>query len=117
MTGGTGTDTSVELLLDDGTPWCSLPDLPEDRRGHSQSGLVACGGDVTSVRTSCVTFSDGVWASSHSLASDRFYHNSWTSAEHGTVLIGGGGQDSWGNTEMLTDDGNSQQSFPLKYNA
>ena len=116
MSGGTSTDNSVELLLDDGTPWCSLPDLPEGRRGHTQTRLVACGGDVTSVRTSCVTFTDGSWTSSHSLTSNRYYHNSWTS-DLGTLLIGGGGDDSWGNTEMLTDDGNSQLSFDLKNRA
>ena len=31
--------TSVELLHSDGTPWCSLPDLPEIRYGHTQTGL------------------------------------------------------------------------------
>ena len=29
---------SVEVLQEDGSPWCSLPDLPGPRRDHSQSG-------------------------------------------------------------------------------
>ena len=43
-TGGATTPrTSVELLYGNGSS-CWLPDLPEGRWSHSQSGLVICGG-------------------------------------------------------------------------
>ena len=58
VTGGYGAETSVELLLDDGSPWCRLPNLPGPMQGHTQSGLVACGGGGGS-GTSCVTFTGG----------------------------------------------------------
>ena len=50
MTGGQGGPghgpalTKTEVLHSDGTPWCSLPDLPEGRMFHSQTGPEACGG-------------------------------------------------------------------------
>ena len=114
VTGGNDQLDQVEVLLSDGTPWCTLPSLPEPRFEHSQSGLVACGGESTS--SSCVTFSGGQWNTSHSLSSSRMFHSSWTSAKHGTILMGGGySSSSLTSTEMLTDSGNSQESFELKY--
>ena len=117
------TMTSVELLLSDGTPWCSLPSLPDGGRGgHTQSGLVACGcADMGQYEAggSCVTFSGGQWRTSHYLQHRRSGHASWASTQHGPVLIGGGtgdgGDDTGYTTEMVTDDGDSQGSFPLKY--
>ena len=41
--GATTPRTSVELLYGNGSS-CWLPDLPEGRWSHSQSGLVICGG-------------------------------------------------------------------------
>ena len=37
---------SVELLNDDGSPFCLLPSLPSEYplRQHTQTSLVACGG-------------------------------------------------------------------------
>ena len=50
-------DRSVEALRGDGTPLCSLPPLPDDRYFHTQSGLLACGGDTTP--TSCLSLTQG----------------------------------------------------------
>ena len=36
VSGGSGTEVSVELLTTNGTRLCSLPDLPSNRRGHAQ---------------------------------------------------------------------------------
>ena len=49
VTGGFNTPSggvlsAVEVLHGDGSPWCSLPDLPEGRMFHSQTGPEACGG-------------------------------------------------------------------------
>ena len=105
---------SVEILRDDGSYWCSLPDLPDQRSWHSQSGLITCGGGsfYGNVRRSCLTFSAGQWNMSHRLAYQRYYHVSWIS-QQGVVLIGG--EISDGETETLTDDGESTEGFKLKY--
>ena len=34
---------------------------------HTQTGLVSCGGYTTPTSSSCVTFSQGSWAPSHTL--------------------------------------------------
>ena len=103
--------TSVELLHSDGTPWCSLPDLPEMYYEHSQTGLLTCGGMSTG--TSCIRFSGGKWKPSHKLKKERYYHSSWASPR-GTVLMGG--SFSGKTTELLDDTtGVSIMHFPLKY--
>ena len=69
---------AVEVLTSLGQALCSLPDLPDARHSHSQSGLVTCGGGETPA--SCLTFSpaSGTWTASHSLAKPgREAHCSW----------------------------------------
>ena len=109
---------SVEILRSDGTPWCSLPDLPFDSQGissHTQSGLIACGGTSNDNRQSCVTFKEGVWTTSHSLREDRWEHSAWTSPA-GVVLLGGMNTDPSTSSELLSDStGTSSVYFPLKY--
>ena len=111
----------MEILRSNGSYWCSLPDLPDDRSGHTQSGLIACGGHGrrdSDIMSSCSSFSNGEWIKSHQLSVapqfqyGRFDHSSWISPQ-GVVLMGG----LFGaiTTENLTDDGLSIPSFPLKY--
>ena len=113
VSGGDGImdDKSVEVLHGDGTPWCSLPDLPEGRMFHTQTGLLACGGVDT--ETSCIKFSGGKWKPSHKLKKRREFHSSWASPL-GTVLMGGSLSE---NTTVLQDDtaGVSIMHFSLKY--
>ena len=102
---------SVEVLHGDGTPWCSLPDLPDDRWYHTQTGLLACGGEDT--KLSCTKFSGGKWKPSHKLKKERQFHSSWASPA-GTVLMGG--DPSSETTELLDETtGDSVMHFPLKY--
>ena len=103
----------VEVLREDGSSWCLLPDLPDSRYWHTQSGLVICGGGSLDARTSCLTFSSGQWITSHSLQQTRYYHSSWKS-QQGIMLIGG--SVSGTTTEILNDDGQSTTSFSLQYN-
>ena len=113
VSGGDGImdDKSVEVLHSDGTPWCSLPDLPEGRMFHTQTGLLACGGLHTTF--SCIKFSGGKWKPSHKLKKEHYYHSSWASPL-GTVLMGGMDNDK--TTELLDDTtGVSIMHFPLKY--
>ena len=114
VSGGDGImdDKSVEVLHSDGTPWCSLPNLPEGRMFHTQTGLLACAG-VTETETSCIKFSGGKWKPSHKLEKEHYYHSSWASPA-GTVLMGGMDNDK--TTELLDDTtGGSIIHFPLKY--
>jgi len=106
---------SVEVLRDDGSSLCYLPDLPYDYEGHTQSGLVTCGGtDSAYTRIFCYTFSSGAWTQSHSLLNSRWYHSAWSSPL-GTVVMGGEYSTSATTTELLTDDGQSRELFSLKY--
>ena len=117
ITGGGPTLRSVEILHSNGRYWCSLPDLPDDREGHTQSGLITCGGYLGKGRgkRTCLSFSDGQWNTSHLLQtqSDRVEHSSWLS-KHGVVLMGG--YYAFGkSTDILTIEGGSTQSFWLDH--
>ena len=92
VTGGQD-DSSVEVLSSFGIPHhCDMPELPAPRVGHTQDGLLSCGGgqqDTDTTATSCVTLSStGVWLQSHNLIEARVNHSSWMSPD-GLVLIGG----------------------------
>ena len=116
ITGGWSSSSyrSVEILQQNGSYWCSLPDLPDIRYKHTQSGLIACGsgGYNSDTETSCLTLTDGHWMTSHQLQYSRSEHSSWTS-QHGVVLMGGLGSTT--TTEILHDDGGSSSSFSLKH--
>ena len=112
FTSGGNITRSVEILRSDGSYWCSLPELPDDRYRHTQSGLIACGsGNPGNTSTSCLTFADGEWRISHQLQYRRYEHSAWTS-QLGVVLMGG---DSGGSTktELLSDIGQSTPYFNL----
>ena len=114
ITGGKPDRQSVEVLRGDITDSCNLPNLPDIRDTHSQSGLVTCGSGYGGFEGEyCVTFSEGEWFESHRLLHSRAGHCSWSSQAHGTFLIGGYYGSS--SSELLTDNGESQESFPLKY--
>ena len=126
---GAGDFQSVEALQSDGSPGCSqepsrssLLDLPKGRSGHTQTGLVVCGGGVASdTLTTCVKFSfhqsvHGSWIQVNKLKKRRAYHTSWETPE-GTVLMGG---SLSGDTTELLDKSDSvvvrsSTHFPLKY--
>ena len=116
VTGGHPEDNvgqSVELLQETDSAWtsCSLPDLPDRRVGHTQSGAVVCGGVDT--RSSCLTFSSGSgWTQSHTLLEERRWHSTWKSPR-GLLLMGG--YRSPKTTELLHEDGTSCKHFDLKY--
>ena len=88
VSGGSGTEVSVELLDTNGTRLCSLPALPANRRGHAQAGLTVCGGHTSPVSTSCHTLaSTGVWEESHTLVQERRWASVWRSPQ-GLMLLG-----------------------------
>ena len=104
--------TSVELIREDGTT-CNLPSMSVARRLHSQSGLVACGGDGE--ETTCSTFKDGFWLESHTLGISREYHTSWNGPE-GVLLLGGWAGNAHTTTELLSSSAsNTTPGFTLPY--
>ena len=79
---------TVELIREDGTT-CTLPPLPDVRYDHTQVGLEACGGYASYTGTTCVTFSNGTWTTSHTLSTLRQFHVTWASYPGGVLLLGG----------------------------
>ena len=121
VTGGYyGSDlASVEVFSGAGTPIsCTIPPLPAARYGHTQDGLLSCGGWGTDTRRNCVKISAlaGGWVVSHNLLQDRSGHSSWQSPA-GLVLIGGGHTaSSLTTTELLSSsDSSSSSNFTLQY--
>ena len=120
VTGGyreSGSLTSVEVLSAAGTTIsCTIPPLPIRRSGHTQDGLLSCGGgDTTDTSRTCAKFSAlaGDWVVSHNLLESRYWHSSWQSPA-GLVLIGGG--YSYTTTELLSSsDSSSSSNFTLQY--
>ena len=113
---GTGL-ASVEVLSGAGTPIsCTIPPLPTTRTGHTQDGLLSCGGgDGTDTTRTCEKISAlaGGWVVSHNLLGDRSEHSSWQSPA-GLVIIGG--EYSGTTTELLSSsDSSSSYSFTLQY--
>ena len=116
ITGGkTGTgEPTVELLDEHGTLICNLPNLPDERFGHTQTGLIACGGDHQSHGIStCLTFQDGSWTYSN-LNEPRYIHSSWNSPQ-GVMLLGGKDPNPLITSEIQTEDGQWNSSFNIHY--
>ena len=117
ITGGDGIIISVELIREDGRT-CTLPSLPKSkkRHRHTQVGLEACGGDGISSGTSCVTFSDGSWTRSHTLAVSRRSHVSWASYPGGVLLLGWIDNAAKRSTELLSSTSSTTTpQFRLAY--
>ena len=113
ITGCDGIIISVELIREDGST-CTLPSLPQGRWGHTQVGLEVCGGQGS--LTSCVTFSDGSWTTSHSLAVSRMGHVSWASYPGGVLLLGGQDSAAKRSTELLSSTSSTTTpQFRLAY--
>ena len=108
--------TSSEVLSATGTPLCTLPPLYNRRYGHTQDGLLTCGGEYNPYTCDQLSARAGGWVVSHNLLEYRAYHSSWMSPA-GLVLIGGqdvGGTDT--TTELLSSsDSSSSYNFTLQY--
>jgi len=103
----------VDLLFNNGSYYCGLPALPDNRWGHSQNGFVTCGGFFsTNTRKSCLTFADGEWQQSHyPLLEERYWFSSWQTSNGGIVLIGSNGSPY--TSEVIDADGNTESGFDL----
>ena len=121
ITGGTYNRRSAEVFLPATGHSCRLPDLPDNRWGHTQDGGLTCGGfdygSPADQRTSCLKWSpdSGTWTLSHNLTEERDNHVSWTpDPSLGTYLIGGISNPR--TSELIKPDGSVEQGFSLKYN-
>ena len=116
VTGGdSNSDTlDVEFIDVNSNRSCYLPPLPDYRWGHSQDGLLTCGGG-SSYNNTCLEFSDGQWSMTHHLTYSRRFHGSWKTSE-GLMLVGSyTGHDQDNTTEILTDDGCSEEVFSIQH--
>ena len=102
---------------------CMLPNITYNRAGHTQDGLLLCGGgdglsadDKTTL--TCLTWSQGTWNVSHHLIFRRMNQVSWTPASGaGTYLMGGVFIEDVPSprqkTEIVRPDGTVEQGFDL----
>ena len=112
MSGGYGANTSVEMFIPSTKHSCTLPSLPDERYGHTMSGLTICGGRYKSTTsTTCLQLSSGVWSVSHTLQDERYGHSSWQSDQQGVILMGGYG--SGGMSREVVGQGGV--SFDMRY--
>ena len=102
---------------------CTLPDLPEPRRGHSahEEGIF-CGGRVSTVPSkisnTCLKLVNGVWTISHNLTSARTVHCTWdVDPGRSFMLLGGdeGDNQATKTTELVFYNGTVALSFNLQY--
>ena len=59
LAGGKDDYRSVEALNADGSPHCTLADLPDDRVAHKMEGDLLCGGYYPETKTSCIYYHEG----------------------------------------------------------
>jgi len=105
---------SVEVLNEDGTPFCKLGNLGYARRMATLNGNILCGGAEYQIDTSCLFFLYGKWRYFHKiLHKSRVHAVSWTRPDGGVQLMGG--KDSQYTSEIVTKQGSSNESFPLKH--
>ena len=100
-----------------------LPNITDWRDGHTQDGLLLCGGGdsfMTDDKTTltCLTWSQGEWNVSHHLIFRRTYHVSWSPGSGaGTYLMGGEFVEDVPSprqkTEIVRPDGTVEQGFDL----
>ena len=118
MVGGypTNSHKSVEALTKDGTPVCTLPDLPDDRAYHTLDDHIMCGGYYS--QSSCLYYVAGKWMQyRNELKINRTHHVSWRRPDGEVVLIGGNGDNSKNSkkTSEVVSSSGYQKGFNLQH--
>ena len=116
ITGGLDSDynslSSVELYGEEFQ--CKMTtSMNMERSGHASAGYgTVCGGYGFGSLTTCETMdtTTGVWSRSHTLNQER-----WGSVMWRTRLMGGEYSGTTTTTEVLQDDGGSENSFTLQH--
>ena len=101
VTGGQGASKSVELLDVRGGSICDLPDLPTDKKQHTQNGVHICGGNGGRNWNSCESFLAGSWEHTYNIHHGRYLHVSWKSPLGLHIM---GGQWSPRTTSFIPND-------------
>ena len=112
---------SAEIYLPDTNTSCSLPQMPEMRKYHTEDGGLVCGGELefgsysnsnSHILTLCDSWANGTWKRSHTLKLKRRSHVSWA-ASSGVYLIGGFRSPC--TTEIVMGNGTVMEGFRTKY--
>ena len=102
---------SVEAISSDGSPLCTLPDLPDDRRQHTMDNEIICGGFGT--QSSCLYYVAGKWVEYiNDLQIKRTAHVSWRRPDNDVILIGG--EKSKKTSEVVSSSGH-QKGFYIQH--
>ena len=119
ITGGVlGSEKIVQVFK----PWdntvCKLPSLPDKRVGHVQSGSTLCGGFYS--RRSCIQWKvqnnkPGWDTLNVELKEDRTYSSLFRISEDNSLIIMGGDGTAKDTSERVSSDGESLESFPMRY--
>ena len=111
----TGDETAE--IFDPASGSCSLPNLINDRKFHTQDGPLTCGGEPVNQEYKhkpCFMWSSGEWTLSHNLTHARTGHVSLTTSQ-GTFLMGGEGFRNDKTSELVKQDGLVEPGFELKH--
>jgi len=104
---------SVEAITTEGTPLCTLPDLPDERSAHTMDNHIMCGGSST--LSSCLYYGAGKWTKYRNVLKFlRNYHVSWQRPDGEVMLIGGWNVNSQKTSEVVLSSG-QQEGFNLKH--
>jgi len=114
VVGGMGDTTkSVEAITTNGTPLCTLPDLPDNRNSNTMDNHILCGGTRRSTTTSCLRYGAGEWTKyRNDLKFERYHHVSWRRQDGTIMLIGGGGSK---NTSEVVSSSGHQKGFNVQH--
>jgi len=113
VVGGFPSDSlrSVEAITTDGTPLCTLPDLPDKRCSHTIENHITCGGSYT--QSSCLHYVAGKWTKyGCDLKFKRYAHVSWRREDGEVMLIGGA--NSKKTSEVVSSSGH-QNGFNVQH--
>ena len=81
------TSHDVESLDNEGIYLCEMPELPDERIGHTMDSNLICGGSHT--KDSCLEYADGMWSKlPWLLQHERYFHCSWFRPNGEIILLG-----------------------------
>ena len=80
------TSHDVESLDNGGINLCEMPELPDERIGHTMDNNMICGGSHT--KNSCLEYADGMWSKlPWLLQHERYFHSSWFRPDNGEIIL------------------------------
>jgi len=119
ITGNWGNGQSeAELFLPRSNSSCSLPNLPDKRQGHIQSGNTLCGGEGSSPSSpgrTCLEWQKGDWVQLAFTFSEQRWSSSHWRLKNGSLIIMGGLDAEAQQTSYLLEGNTTQPSFKMKY--